>query len=143
MAKNDFFKFPDGVCHSECIEIEYSDDYRRGYDDGVESFRPKFDEIKDQFMTHNADLVALIERAFLIMEEDQFFDVDDSGFWHSGLHRDMKKVIDGKPYSDRYMLQNVMIDDLTKKVKELEAEVQERDERLSSMCNPPHRGGYE
>lgn len=27
---------------SECIEVEYSSEYNRGYADGIESFRPKF-----------------------------------------------------------------------------------------------------
>lgn len=29
----------------ECIEIEYSYEYAIGYNDGIESFRPKFEEI--------------------------------------------------------------------------------------------------
>lgn len=46
-GKTDFFELPVGdQHHRERIEIEHSDDYRRGYEDGVESFRPKFEAIK-------------------------------------------------------------------------------------------------
>lgn len=106
---------------NECIEIEHSEDYTWGFDNGIESFRPKFMEMKERFDVANADLTSLINRAFLILEEDEFFKLDNEGFWHSGLHRDMKKVIDGNPFKDRYTLQNMVIDDLNKKIKELEA----------------------
>lgn len=49
-GKTDFFELPVGdQHHRECIEIEHGDEYRRGYEDGVESFRPKFDEMKARF----------------------------------------------------------------------------------------------
>jgi hypothetical protein len=51
--KTDFFELPLGdQHHRECIEIEHSDDYRRGYEDGVESFRPKFEAFKQSLQEH-------------------------------------------------------------------------------------------
>lgn len=52
-SKTDFFELPLGDNYRECIEIEHSDEYRKGHDagynDGVESFRPKFEEMKARF----------------------------------------------------------------------------------------------
>lgn len=49
---NDFFELPVGdQYHKECIEIEHSDDYLKGFDDGIESFRPKFEDIINQINT--------------------------------------------------------------------------------------------
>ncbi|HZF69377.1 hypothetical protein [Sulfuricurvum sp.] len=53
MGENDFFELPVGdQHHRECIEIEYSDDYRKGYEEGVESFRPKFEAFKESLQDY-------------------------------------------------------------------------------------------
>ncbi|MDD2267483.1 MAG: hypothetical protein PHE37_11660 [Sulfuricurvum sp.] len=52
--KTDFFELPVGdQHHRECIEIEYSDEYRQGFEEGVESFRPKFEEFKKSLQEHH------------------------------------------------------------------------------------------
>lgn len=51
--KTDFFELPLGdQHHKECIEIDHSDEYRRGYEDGVESFRAKFEAFKKSLQEH-------------------------------------------------------------------------------------------
>lgn len=60
-GKTDFFELPVGdQHHRECIEIEYSEEYRKGHEvgfnEGIESFRPKFEEMKALFDQKIAEL---------------------------------------------------------------------------------------
>jgi len=101
----------------------------------------EYQQLKDESETTNGDLTALIHRAFLIMNDEKFFECDESGAWHSSLHTAMTKVITHRKFTDRYAMQNIVIEGMKKKISELQAEIKDKDQRLTSMCNPPHRGG--
>jgi hypothetical protein len=82
------------------------------------------DKIYKDVSITNGDLTALIQRAFTIMEEENFFECKEDGSWHSSLHTDMKKVIDGNPYSGWYAAQTKIIEQQSEKIKSLQAEIE-------------------
>lgn len=103
----------------------------------------EYQQLKDESETTNGDLTALIHRDFMIMNDEKFFECDEDWELHSSLHTAMTKVITHRKFTDRYAMQNIVIEGMKKKISELQAEIKDKDERLTSMCNPPHIGGYE
>ena len=82
------------------------------------------DKIYEDVSVTNGDLAGLIERAFSIMKEDDFFQSDEEWMWHSSLYNDMKKVIDGNPYRGWYAAQTKIIEQQSEKIKSLQYEIE-------------------
>lgn len=80
----------------------------------------EYQQLKEESETTNGDLTALIHRAFLIMNGNKFFECNEGGEWYSSLHREMTKVITNRKFTDRYTMQNTVIEQLKKRITELE-----------------------
>lgn len=79
----------------------------------------EYQQLKEESETTNGDLTALINRVFLIMNDNKFFECNEGGEWYSSLHTAMIKVITKRKFTDLYSMQNIVIEGLKNELKEL------------------------
>jgi len=76
------------------------------------------EELKNEIAEH----IGLFIRIKAILDDEDFWKVDNDGAWHSSLHRDLSKVCNkSKKLNDRLSIYHKMIKTLQEKIDDFES----------------------
>lgn len=87
----------------------------------IMNLEAEYQQLKEESETTSGDLTALINRAFIIMNDNKFFECNEEGEWYSSLHTAMTKVVANRKFTDRYTMQNIVIKGLKNQMKVMQA----------------------
>jgi len=72
---------------------------------------------EERLFNQLAEAQALAKRTLAILEDEEFFECDNEGAWHSSLHRDLTKLAKGRELNDALAIHHKMIKHLEDKLE--------------------------